>query len=76
MPLGVVTETLTAPVVPAGVTAVIEVALTTVNLVAAALPNLTIVAPVRFVPVIFTVVPPVILPLKGETEVTVGAGTT
>ena len=42
--------------------------------VAALAPNLTSLAPVRFVPVIVTVVPPAAGPLVGSTFVTVGAG--
>ncbi len=53
MPFEVVT--LTAPVVPEPTTAVILVALTTVNVVTAVPPKLTAVAPVKFVPVIVTV---------------------
>ena len=53
MPFDVVT--LTLPVAPAPTTAVILVALTTVNEVAAVPPKLTAVAPVKFVPVIVTV---------------------
>jgi hypothetical protein len=52
-PLDVVT--LTLPVAPVPTTAVILVALTTVNEVAAVPPKLTAVAPVKFVPVIVTV---------------------
>lgn len=66
-----VTAILTGPAVPAGVTAVMVVALTTLKLVAAVLPNITAVAPVRFVPVIVTVVPPAAGPLLGETDVIV-----
>ena len=55
MPFAVVT--LTLPVAPAPTTAVILVALTTVNEVAAVPPKLTAVAPVKFVPVIVTVCP-------------------
>ena len=55
MPFDVVT--LTAPVVPEATTAVILVALTTVNVVAADPPKLTADAPVKFVPVIVTVCP-------------------
>ena len=66
-----VTAILTGPAVPAGVTAVMVVALTTLKLVAAVLPNITAVAPVRFVPVIVTVVPPAAGPLLGETDVSV-----
>ena len=53
MPFSVVT--LTLPVAPAPTTAVILVALTTVNEVAAVPPKLTAVAPVKSVPVMVTV---------------------
>ena len=53
MPLDVVT--LTLPVVPVPTTAVMLVALTTVNEVAAVPPKLTADAPVKFVPVKVTV---------------------
>ena len=52
MPFDVVT--LTAPVVPEATTAVMLVALTTVNVVAADPPKLTADAPVKFVPVMLT----------------------
>ena len=69
VPAGVVTEIL--PVVaPAGTVAVIFVAELTVN-VADVPPNLTDVAPVKFVPLIVTDVPTD--PLFGENEVIVGA---
>jgi hypothetical protein len=71
MPPAVVTVTSTVPL-PDGDVAVICVAPLTVNDVALALPNLTAVAPVRAVPVIVTLVPPVATPLVGEIEVTVG----
>jgi hypothetical protein len=51
----------------------IEVALTTENVVAAALPNLTAVAPVNPVPVMVTLVPPATGPAFGRTLVTTGA---
>jgi len=57
----------------AGETAVISVEETTVKLVAATPPKRTLVAPVKFVPVMVTVVPPVLGPEVGETLVTVGA---
>jgi hypothetical protein len=60
--------------VPAGEVAVIDVALLTVNAEAADPPKVTAVAPVKLVPVIDTLVPPVVGPLVGETDVTVGAG--
>src|SRR6516162_9703639 len=72
MPAGVVTVTFTVPV-PAGLSAVIEVSLTTVTFVAATVPKSTAVAPVKPVPVIVTVVPPAGGPLVGLMAVTVGA---
>jgi hypothetical protein len=60
--------------VPGGVVAVIDVALTTVTLVAVLPPIVTEVAPVKFVPVMVTGVPPAVVPLLGEIAVTVGAG--
>jgi hypothetical protein len=70
MPFDVVT--LTLPVAPAPTTAVMLVALTTVNEVAAVPPKLITVAPVKFVPVIVTVCPvPADVGLK---EVIVGGG--
>jgi len=51
----------------------IRVELVTVKLDAAVVPNLTDVAPVRFVPFTVTVVPPLVDPVVGENEVTVGA---
>ena len=72
LPPGVVTTTLAVPAAPAGVTAVIDVLLTTTTLVAAAPPMVIPVAPVKFVPVMVTDVPPAVGPLLGETAVTVG----
>src|SRR5450830_1086681 len=66
----------TMPSAAAGEIAVIWVALLTVNDAALLLPNLTDVAPVRLVPVMVTLVPPVVGPLLGLTLVTVGAGVT
>ena len=74
MPPGVVTESDFAPAVPAGVVAVIVVALTTVTAVAEAVPTLTEVAPVRFVPVMVIEVPPAVPPWFGLTDVIVGGG--
>jgi hypothetical protein len=74
VPPAVVTRTLAVPAVPAGVVAVIEVALTTVTPVAAAPPIVTEVAPVKSVPVIVTEVPPRVDPFAGDTAVTDGAG--
>ncbi len=70
-----VTATLFAPAVPAGVSAVTLVAETTTTLVAATPPTVTLLAPVRFVPVIVIDVPPRVEPLLGLTDVIVG-GTT
>jgi hypothetical protein len=52
---------------------VIDVSLITVTPVAAFVPNLTAVAPVKLVPVIVTCVPPAVEPLVGLMPVTVGA---
>ena len=57
-------RTSTLPV-PAGETAVIWVALLTVNEAAGLPPKLTAVAPVRLVPVIVTLVPPAVGPEAG-----------
>ncbi len=73
VPPAVVTATLTAPAEPAGASAVIWVALFTVKDVAAVVPKLTAVAPVKLVPVMTTLVPPAVVPLDGETAVIVGA---
>jgi len=75
VPPAVVTATLFTPTVPAGVLAVIEVALTTTTLVANVTPIFTMVAPVKLVPVIVIVVPPVVGPEIGLTLVIVGRGT-
>ena len=72
VPPVVVTLTSTVPA-PAGDIAVIEVAELTVKLVAAAAPKVTAVAPVKFVPVIVTVVVLAVGPDVGEIDVTVGA---
>jgi len=60
-------------VLPAGVVAVISVALTTTTLVAAAAPKVTVAPVAKFVPVIVTAVPPAVDPLFGDTLLTVGA---
>ena len=52
----------------------IEVAETTVKVVAAVAPKVTAVAPVKPVPVMVTVVPPVVGPPVGLERVTVGGG--
>ena len=65
VPPAVVTATLLAPAVPAGVLAVIDVALTTTTLVAATLLTVTLVAPVKLVPEIVIEVPPLVGPDVG-----------
>jgi hypothetical protein len=67
-----VTVTVTAPALPAGAVAVIEVLLTTTTLVAAVPPNVTVAPVAKFVPVIVTPVPPAVGPLFGDTLLTVG----
>jgi len=74
VPPAVVTATLLAPVVPAGVLAVIDVALTTTTLVAATLFTVTLVAPVKLVPEIVIDVPPLVGPDVGLTDEMVGTG--
>jgi hypothetical protein len=69
----VVTVTSTVPV-PAGAVALMLVALLTVKLEAAVVPNLTALAPVKPMPVIATEVLPALGPEVGLTPVTVGAG--
>jgi hypothetical protein len=73
VPPAVVTTTLAVPALPAGVVAVIEVALTTTRLIAAAPPMVTLVAPVKPVPVIVTDCPPASGPDVGLMADTVGA---
>ena len=74
-PLGVVTVTPTAPAAWAGVTAVIVVSLTTVKLAAAVVPNVTAVAPVRWLPVMVTDVPPAEGPDVGLIRLSAGPAT-
>ena len=73
VPPAVVTLISTVPV-PAGEVAVIEVAELKVKLAAAVAPKVTAVTPVKLVPVMVTVAPPVCGPDVGEIEVTVGDG--
>jgi hypothetical protein len=70
-----VTVTVTAPALPAGVIAVIEVLLTTTTFVAAVPPKVTVAPLAKFVPVIVTAVPPDVDPLFGDTLLTVGGAT-
>ena len=76
-PLGpspVDTITPTSPAaIPAGVLQVIVVGLNTKTLVAAIPPNVTEVAPVKAIPVILTLVPPVLVPNAGKIAETKGA---
>src|SRR5947208_1787985 len=74
VPPAVVTVTSTAPAAFAGETAVMDVAELMTNEAAFTPPNDTAVAPVKFVPVITTDVPPLVDPLVGLNPVTVGAG--
>ena len=55
-----------------GVTQVIVVSLTTLTLVADFKPNKRLLAPVKFVPVIVTLVPPALVPNVGEILLIVG----
>ena len=72
VPPAVVTVTSTTPAASAGVVAVINVALFTVKLEAAVAPNFTLVAPVKPVPAMATLVLPAVEPVTGEMLVTVG----
>ena len=67
VPPGVFTVTPALPEGPAGVTAVILVALNTATPVANTSPTLTLMALVNFVPVIVIAVPPAVEPPLGET---------
>ena len=69
-----VTTTFTAPAAWAGVVAVIEVPLTTVTVLAAVPPTVTVAPDRKPVPVMVTAVPPLTDPELGEIAVTVGAG--
>ena len=71
-PSSVVTIMPTAPALRAGVIQVIVVLFTTLREVAAIPPNVTKVAPVKFVPVIVTFVSPAVLPDDGEMPVIFG----
>ena len=71
VPPAVVTDTFAAPAGPAGVVTVNDVAEFAV-IVPATPANVTDVAPVRFVPVIVTLVPPDDGPDDGDTDVIVG----
>ena len=62
----------TVPAASLGLTATICVAVSLTIFVAAVVPNMTLVALPRFVPVIVTWVPPAVEPLVGLIAVTVG----
>ena len=68
------TVTLTVPTEAAGLVAVIEVEESAVT-AAALVPNFTLVAPERLLPMMVTEVPPACGPAPGLTPVTIGAGT-
>ena len=70
-----VTVTVTAPALSAGVVAVMVVLFTTVTLVAALLPKVTVAPAAKLVPVMVTAVPPEVDPLLGLMLVTVGGAT-
>jgi len=72
VPLALVTVTSNVPADPPGAIAVIWVAESTVKNVAAFGPNITAVAPVKFVPVSTTLVPPDTGPAFGVIDVTDG----
>lgn len=74
-PPGVATMISTVPTPPGGDTAVIDVGLLSVKDVAGVAPKLTELVPVKFVPLIVTLVPPEAGPLFGEMDATVGAAT-
>ena len=71
-PVVTIISTAPAPAVRSRVIQVIVVLFTTLIAVAAKPPNVTEVAPVKFVPVIVTVVPPSVLPDDGEMSVISG----
>ena len=71
-PVVTIMPTSPAPAVRSRVIQVIVVLFTTLIVVAANPSNVTDVAPVKFVPVIVTLVPPVVLPDDGEMSVMLG----
>ena len=73
-PPPVVTIMPTDPALRAGVIQVIVLLFTTLIVVAAKPSNVTDVAPVKFVPVIVTLVPPAVLPVNGEMLLITGGG--
>ena len=75
VPPAVVTSTLALPAEPAGVMQVTDVAVLALREVHALPPMLTPVTLLKLVPVIVKLVPPAVLPIWGDLEVTVGAAT-
>ena len=73
---GLVTTTSLAPAVPAGVVAVIEVALVKMTLVAGVPPTVTVAPVTNPVPVITITVAPAVGPVTTSRDVTVGAAAT
>lgn len=69
-----VTTTLVAPAACAGEVAEIVVLFTTVTAVAEVPPSFTVAPARKPVPLMVTAVPPLMVPLLGEIEVTVGEG--
>jgi len=69
-----VTTTFTVPATWAGVVAVMEVLLTTLMLLAAVPPKVTVAPVAKLLPLMLTAVPPFTVPEVGEIELTVGAG--
>jgi hypothetical protein len=68
--------TSTVPAICGGDTALIDVEETTLNEVAGTVPNVTPVAPMKFVPVIVTEVPPAVVPVCVLRALTVGTEAT
>jgi hypothetical protein len=73
-PSGHVTITVTSPAAAAGVTAVSVVSLFTMAFVAGRSPKVTVTPLAKLVPVIVTVVPPVVGPLAGSIRVAPSVG--
>ena len=74
VPPGVVTVTVTRPADLAGAVTVTLVEVLAV-IVASVPPNVTDVAPARFVPVMVTDIPPLVGPDDGDTVLILGTGT-
>jgi hypothetical protein len=74
VPLGVVTATLTAPLLPEGVVQVAVIALVTLNDAHGEPPMVMPVAPVKLDPMMVMSVPPVGGPLSGDTAEIAGGG--